>query len=104
MSNINELNNKELEKVAGGEGTSEHKYQVGDWISGVYEIAFYIKEIYKNSYHLVMYTRKRQGRGSRFDPGFTKVDKGIISFEAFDNRRNYSKTTKPDWVTEDPSL
>ena len=61
MSNINELNNEELEKVAGGgEGASEHKYQVGDWISGVYDIAFYIKEFYGNRYHLIMYTRKRQ--------------------------------------------
>ena len=108
MSDTKGLNNEELEKVTGGEGgTSNHKYQIGDWVVCIGKddlCVNYVKDIIKNRYRLILYTYTGEGRGSRFDSGYIKEDKGTISCEIFDLNHHYSKTNKPDWVTEDPSL
>ena len=102
------LKNEELERVTGGEGeNSNHKYQIGDWAVciGKDDICVnYIKDIIKNRYHLIFYTRTTDGRGSRSYRGFIKEDKGTISCETFDYDRHYRKIEKPEWITEDPSL
>lgn len=92
------FNNEELKEVVGGEGgTSNHKFQNGDWLE--YKLAFspqnvyYVSDVLENQYHIFSYSSVDRIHGE-----CTKQDHGLIPHHEVD--LYYIKTNKPYWIKD----
>ena len=106
MESINVINDDQLDNVSGGHVSSSNQtFEKGDWLlnhlegSYKYRKAYYIKEVSENKYTLLVYKKHDEPIGGK---GYVVVDatlpKTIIG-------NSYAKLpSKPDWITEDPSL
>ena len=108
MSDTKELNNEELEEVAGGEISTDYEiFPKGSWLVklkgfGEGDSVSYVKDVIDNRYHIIDYS---QGRTNSREPSSTRCrmkDIGLVPFREISVY--YRRVEKPDWITEDPSL
>ena len=115
MKDIKDLNNEELSETNGRERRAipDEKFHAGDWIiwhegiDGDCSDAYYVKEVFDDTYHLILYALRPESSSITRDPSchyshkyyYEKIDLHEVPIDCYCYPR-YRKSNKPLWVEE----